>query len=83
MACPYETEWCKNHVHCQTCSHYKEPESITTDIYAEWIMALDDYEDGFGEHEYPHCSRCNRGVYRHDAGSWCPFCGKPMRNPMR
>jgi hypothetical protein len=50
---------------------------------AEWIMALDDFENGWGEREYPHCSNCNRGVYRHDAGSWCPFCGKSMKNPMR
>ena len=50
---------------------------------AEWVMALDDFENGWGEREYPHCSNCNRGVYRHDAGSWCPFCGKPMKNPMR
>lgn len=52
-------------------------------VFAEWVMSLDDYEDGWGEHEYPHCSRCNRGVYRHDAGSWCPFCGAIMKNPMR
>lgn len=50
---------------------------------AEWIMALDDFENGWGEREYPRCSNCNRGVYRHDAGSWCPFCGKSMKNPMR
>lgn len=49
---------------------------------AEWVIATDDFENGWGEREYPHCSNCNRGVYRHDAGSWCPFCGKPMKNPM-
>ena len=50
---------------------------------AEWIMAEDDYEEGWGFQKYPHCSKCNRGVYRHDAGSFCPFCGTPMKNPMR
>jgi len=54
----------------------KEPEN------AEWVMALDDFENGWGNRKYPHCSNCKRGVYRHDAGSWCPFCGKPMKNPM-
>lgn len=51
--------------------------------YTEWVMAVDDFENGWGEQEYPHCSNCGRGVYRHDAGSWCPFCGAAMRNPMR
>lgn len=55
----------------------KEPDS------AEWIMTLDDFENGWGERNYPHCSNCGRGVYVHDAGKWCPFCGKPMKNPMR
>ena len=50
---------------------------------AEWVMAMDDFENGWGEREYPHCSNCKKGVYRHDAGSYCPFCGKPMKNPMR
>jgi len=50
---------------------------------AEWVMSLDDFENGWGEREYPHCSNCHRGVYRHDAGKWCPFCGKTMKNPMR
>lgn len=50
---------------------------------AQWNMVVDDYDDGNGEQEYPHCSNCCRGVYRHDAGSWCPFCGSAMRNPMR
>ncbi len=56
---------------------------ISTITLAEWEMVLDDFEDGKGEQEYPHCSMCNRGVYRHDAGSWCPFCGAAMKNPMR
>ncbi len=50
---------------------------------AEWVMAIDDFENGWGEREYPHCSNCKRGVYRHDAGSWCPFYGADMKNPMR
>jgi hypothetical protein len=50
---------------------------------AEWVMALDDFEDGLGNRELPHCNKCHRGVYRHDAGPWCPFCGTPMKNPMR
>ena len=50
---------------------------------AEWVMSVDDFENGWGEREYPHCSNCHRGAYRHDAGSWCPFCGAAMKNPMR
>ena len=49
---------------------------------AEWVMSRDDFENGWGYREYPFCSNCHRGVYRHDAGKWCPFCGKQMRNPM-
>ena len=52
-------------------------------LEAEWIMVEDDFDDGNGSRAYPHCSKCYRGVYRHDAGSYCPFCGKPMKNPMR
>lgn len=26
--CKHETGWCKNHVHCQTCEHYREFKSI-------------------------------------------------------
>lgn len=52
-------------------------------ISAEWVMAIDDFEDGRGHVETPHCTNCSRGVYRHDAGSYCPFCGAVMRNPMR
>lgn len=51
--------------------------------FADWIMVIDDFEDGNGNREYPHCSMCNRGVYRHDAGMWCPFCGAAMKNPIR
>lgn len=50
---------------------------------AEWIMVMDDFDDGLGNRELPHCSSCHRGVYRHDAGSWCPFCGASMKNAMR
>jgi len=52
-------------------------------ISAEWVMVIDDFEDGRGNVETPHCTNCGRGVYRHDAGSYCPFCGAVMRNPMR
>lgn len=52
-------------------------------VLAEWKMVLDDFDNGYGNREYPHCSKCGRGVYRHDAGSWCPFCGAAMKNPMR
>ena len=89
MSCPYETEFCKNNVHCQTCGHYKEylgnltATCGTVDNQAEWILAMDDFEEGFGYREYPHCSNCSRGVYKHDAGTFCPFCGKSMKNPMR
>ena len=57
----------------------KECETIET----EWVMVFDDFDDGYGNREYPHCSKCGRGVYRHDAGSYCPFCGAAMKNPMR
>lgn len=50
---------------------------------AEWVMVVDDFDDGLGNRELPHCSKCGRGVYKHDAGSWCTFCGTPMKNPMR
>ena len=50
---------------------------------AEWRMVVDDYDDGVGNRELPHCSRCGRGVYNHDAGMWCPFCGAIMKNPKR
>lgn len=49
---------------------------------AEWVMSIDDFENGWGYREYPFCSNCHRGVYKHDAGKWCPFCGKTMKNPM-
>lgn len=29
MNCKYETEWCKNHMHCLVCSHYVIPEGTT------------------------------------------------------
>ena len=50
---------------------------------AEWKMVVDDFDDGKGERELPHCSKCKRGVYKHDAGKYCPFCGTTMINPMR
>ena len=50
---------------------------------AEWVMVLDDFDDGVGNRELPHCSKCGRGVYRHDAGSYCPFCGAAIQNPMK
>lgn len=51
--------------------------------FAEWKMVIDDYDDGLGNRETPHCTNCHRGVYRHDASNWCPFCGAAMKNPMR
>ena len=57
---------------------------ITGEIdFAEWKMVLDDFDDGAGIRELPHCSKCGRGVYKHDAGLYCPFCGALMKNPMR
>lgn len=50
---------------------------------AEWKMVLDDFDDGVGNRELPHCSKCGRGIYKHDAGLYCPFCGALMKNPMR
>ena len=49
---------------------------------AEWTLVLDDFDDGLGNRELPHCSKCSRGVYKHDAGLYCPFCGALMKNPM-
>lgn len=72
--------------HLRTALNVLEQEPIIDakeTIYAEWEMVLDDFDDGFGNKELPHCSKCHRGVYRHDAGMWCPFCGAAMKNPMR
>ena len=63
--------------------NYIPPASEKRLVLAEWKMVVDDFDDGFGNREYPHCTNCSRGVYRHDAGSWCPFCGAAMKNPMR
>ena len=87
MGCGLEDGMCEGFkrgiVHCnKNCSLYIE-DDLTINVYAEWVMVMDDFENGWGEREYPHCSNCHRGVYRHDAGSYCPFCGKPMKNPMR
>ena len=83
MSCKYETEACKNNVHCSTCDHYTELEGINdTNNQAEWVMVIDDFDNGQGNRPYPHCSNCHRGVYTHDAGKYCPFCGTPMKNPM-
>ena len=51
--------------------------------FAEWNMVHDDFNGGVGNRELPHCSKCGRGVYKHDAGLYCPFCGALMKNPMR
>ncbi len=57
---------------------------IKSDIgFAKWNMTLDDFDDGLGNRELPHCSKCGRGVYIHDASLYCPFCGTLMKNPMR
>ena len=63
--------------------NYVPPASGKGIIRAEWKMVIDDFDNGFGNQEYPHCTNCGRGVYRHDAGSWCPLCGAVMKNPMR
>lgn len=51
--------------------------------FAEWKMVVDDFDDGVGNRELPHCSKCGRGVYKHDAGLCCPFCGALIKNSMR
>lgn len=51
-------------------------------IIAEWKMVIDDFDDGKGNRKLPHCTNCNRGVYIHDAGNYCPFCGALMKNPI-
>ena len=47
-------------------------------VHAKWVISIDDFDDGFGEREYPFCSNCHRGVYRHDAKNYCPNCGAKM-----
>ena len=59
-----------------------EQKKLENQETAEWKIVVDDFDDGKGERELPHCSKCNRGVYRHDAGKYCPFCGATMVNPM-
>lgn len=49
-------------------------------IHAEWTTSVDDFDDGFGEREYPFCSNCHTGVYKHDAKNYCPNCGAKMNN---
>jgi len=51
-------------------------------ILAEWDMVMDDFDDGVGTRLLPHCTNCHRGVYKHDAGKWCTFCGALMKNPI-
>ena len=47
-------------------------------VHAKWVIAVDDFEDGRGEVETPHCTNCGTGVYRHDALNYCPYCGAKM-----
>lgn len=63
--------------------NYVPPASGKGIVCAEWKIVIDDFDDGLGNRELPHCTNCGRGVYRHDAGSWCTFCGAAMKNPMR
>ena len=49
---------------------------------ATWVMWLDDFDDDVGERPLPHCGSCGRGVYYHDQGNFCPWCGSPMTNPI-
>ena len=47
MICPYETEVCRKDVHCAMCSHYVEPEGITTKsckTNADYIRSLTNEE---------------------------------------
>ena len=67
---------------CTECCPLQSTQAPAADVvevvHGEWIMAMDDFDDGHGERMLPHCSNCSRGVYRHDAGMWCPFCGAKM-----
>lgn len=47
-------------------------------VHAKWIVSKDDFDDGFGERDYPFCSNCHTGVYKHDAKYYCPNCGAKM-----
>ena len=60
-----------------------EQKKLESSETAEWKMVVDDFDDGKGERELPHCSKCKKGMYKHDAGKYCPFCGATMINPMR
>jgi len=53
-------------------------ENEETIIHAKWEMVVDDFDNGKGNMEYPHCSNCHTGVYRHDAKNYCPNCGAKM-----
>lgn len=64
------------------CSGFIHESKIKDIIHAQWEEVLDDFDDGNGERMYPHCSNCHRGVYRHDADRWCPFCGADMSDKM-
>lgn len=78
---------CKNCIHKPVCaitgSSVKECSEFIEITTSEWDLRIDDFEDGFGSRRVPYCKHCGRSVYRHDAGSYCPFCGSTMTNPMR
>lgn len=75
--------WCENGESYRPSYNQLKIVSAKEIVYAEWEMVVDNYDDGLGNRELPHCTNCHRGVYIHDAGSWCPFCGVAMKNPMR
>lgn len=75
--------WCENGEGYRPAYDKLEVVNAKEITFAEWEMVVDDYDDGLGNRELPHCTNCHKGVYRHDAGSWCPFCGTAMKNPMR
>ena len=52
-------------------------------LYSMYYDNKDLGNSGLGDRELPHRSNCNKGVYNHDAGLYCPFCGALMKNPMR
>jgi len=55
MICKHETEWCKNHVHCNTCEYYNEMFdeliSLVGQIPEEYLGKTVVLEDVFKEEE--------------------------------
>ena len=40
IICEHETEWCRSHRHCSTCSYYKEYNNITTAKCTDPVISI-------------------------------------------